>query len=424
MKAYIALGSNLGDPLSTLEGAAKALSCLPGGVRAAPIFRTKALVPEGAPDSWNREFSNSVVAIEWNRGPEELLAKLKSIESGMGREAAPRWAPRLIDLDLIALGDEILPSPSCTVPLAEACGRHRAVHPPEHIAPSLRFPGKGAETILSRSRSLAQAAPLWMGIFNLTPDSFSDGGTLASQDSIEARAESYERAGVQAFDLGAESTRPGACRVAPSEEWDRLSGALSFLAARYQGKVFRPWVSVDTRNAWVAAKALEAGAQIINDVSGCADPEMPDLLQSTDCQYILMHSISVPADRERTLAEAVDPIEALRIWMEERLEMLTKKGIDLDRIIFDPGIGFGKTAQQSLEILRRIQEFHVLPLRILAGHSRKSFMNAWGNRAPKERDGFSIGASLALARKRVDILRTHEAHLHAEAWQSHSDLSQ
>ncbi|MGZ3650289.1 MAG: dihydropteroate synthase [Bdellovibrionota bacterium] len=423
MKCFVGLGANLGDRSANLEGAVAALSARGGvsRIRTSPVFQTPALVPPGAPDSWKLPFLNAAIELEWSGSPQELLRALKETEEKLGRAAAPTWAPRLIDLDLLACEGAVVEEPSCKVPHPALPGRAFVLDPLKHLVPLARLPSFSL-TLLEQSRRLASRSPLWMAILNLTPDSFSDGGELANERALLARVEKLERAQVQCFDLGAESTRPGAQPVGEAEEWRRLEPAFSLLNDRYRGRAFRPLLSVDTRHAGVAALALERGAAWINDVSGLSDPAVIELLQGSRCGYVLMHSLSVPASREHVLSETADPVAEVLAWAEKKLETLAKAGIDLQRVIFDPGIGFGKTPAQSLALLRGISAFYALPVRLLAGHSRKSFMSAWGPQATEERDGFSIGASLRLAERGVEVLRVHEAHLHATALQASQEL--
>ncbi len=380
------------------------------------------MVPEDAPDGWRIPYLNAVAAMDWAGSPQELLQSLQHIETGLGRAAALRWAPRIIDLDLLVFGDQTIGDPHLVVPHAGIWGRSFVLDPLKHLAPGLRLPGH-AETVLKRARELPGHAPLWMGILNLTPDSFSDGGELADEAELRQRIAAWDSAGVQIFDLGGESTRPGARHIAPDEEWSRLEPALHLLRDRYAGRLFRPWISVDTRHAATAARALAMGADIINDVGGLSDPAMGKILQGGSCQYVLMHSLSIPADKNQVLDENRDPVEAVRVWALEKLESLSRLGIGLDRIIFDPGIGFGKTPSQSLALLQGIESFLDLPVRILAGHSRKSFMILWNNLKAEQRDPESIGLSLRLADKGVDILRVHEPQLHIRAFRAFQEAA-
>jgi dihydropteroate synthase len=163
---------------------------------------------------------------------------------------------------------------------------------------------------------------------------------------------------------------------------------------------------------------LEHGVDCINDVSGLADPGMLDVLQASSCDYVLMHSLRVPADPHLTLPADCDPVFDLKSWLSSKLALIEANGIDLSRIIFDPGIGFGKTAAQSISILRRMDEFADIPVRLMVGHSRKSFLNSVGEMDIKRRDAATLMISLDLASKGVDILRVHDVDNHLSAFKN------
>ena len=175
-------------------------------------------------------------------------------------------------------------------------------------------------------------------------------------------------------------------------------------------------ISIDTFRADIAKKALQKGVHAINDVSGLSDENMIHVLRESSCDYILMHSLSVPADKKITLNVQKNPIDEIKIWLEKKLDYLQKNRIELNRIIFDPGIGFGKTAHQSLQIIQNIEQFFTYPVRILVGHSKKSFMSVFSNQSATNRVPESIGASIYLATKGVDMIRVHHAHQHSKAW--------
>lgn len=422
MKAFIGLGSNIGDPRAALERAAKIISEKIGPLRASPRLQTQALLPAGAPADWDRLFVNAVIELDWEGDAPRLLALLKEIERELGRVDGPRWGPRVIDLDLLALGNTRWQSSECHVPHPEASKRSFVLDAWLQLAPSLQIPGENA-SLLSCARALSQRNPVWMGILNLTPDSFSDGGGLEHLADVAAKVEAWENAGIEIFDLGAESTRPGANPVDAHEEWRRLEPALLYLRERYQGKIFKPIVSVDTRHVSTAARAIALGARLINDVSGLADSEMAELLASEkDCEYVLMHSLSVPANPDIVLPAAMNVCTALTEFALDKLAVLAKYGVSENRVHFDPGIGFGKTATQSLQILREVKTLQKLPVRLLYGHSRKSFLTRFSSREASERDALSIGISLALAQAGVEVIRVHNPELHAEAWLAHASI--
>lgn len=421
MRCFIALGSNLGDRRANLESAAHALRGCGRVLRASPIYSTAPLLAQGAPADWEKTFLNAVIEIETGLSARDLLRGLKRIESDLGRDVSPRWAPRVIDLDLLLYGDERIREPDLQVPHAEAWNRGFVLDPLKDLAPNLRWPGE-TKTVLQRARELSSRSPLWMGILNLTPDSFSDGGRLTNPDEFARKVKTFEDAGVQIFDLGGESTRPGAEPVSAHQEWSRLQPALEALVASGKDRLFRPLLSVDTFHPETAEKALALGADWINDVSGLKDPAMIRLARDSGAPVVLMHSLTVPADKRVVLPPSEDPVRVLREWAERKMQELVEAGLSSERLIFDPGLGFGKTERQSLEILRRIREFSDLPMRLLVGHSRKSFMRLWTDQAPASRDGDSVGISLRLAGSGVEILRVHEPQLHIGAFQAWSYL--
>ncbi|MGZ3737708.1 MAG: 2-amino-4-hydroxy-6-hydroxymethyldihydropteridine diphosphokinase, partial [Bdellovibrionota bacterium] len=172
MKCFVGLGANLGDRSANLEGAVAALSARGGvsRIRTSPVFQTPALVPPGAPDSWKLPFLNAAIELEWSGSPQELLRALKETEEKLGRAAAPTWAPRLIDLDLLACEGAVVEEPSCKVPHPALPGRAFVLDPLKHLVPLARLPSFSL-TLLEQSRRLASRSPLWMAILNLTPDS-------------------------------------------------------------------------------------------------------------------------------------------------------------------------------------------------------------------------------------------------------------
>ncbi len=244
-----------------------------------------------------------------------------------------------------------------------------------------------------------------VAIVNLTPDSFSDGGKFADAAAALDALSRYIEDGATVIDIGAESTRPGATPVSAPEEWKRLEPVLSGLH-RIKGAA----ISVDTRHAETARRALDCGTDWINDVGGFSSPEMVAAVKNNHCRLVVMHSLSVPADTSITLPAGIDVAEALLGWARARIAALEAQGIARGRIVFDPGLGFGKTAEQSHAIVRDIKKFKALEVPILVGHSRKSFLGK-----NIDRDAATLSMSLALAAQGVDYLRVHDVAAHARA---------
>ncbi len=374
------------------------------------------MLPDDAPVEWNRPFLNLVAHCRTSVAPLDVLDGLKAIERDLGRVDHGRWAPRPIDLDLLLYGRETLASDRLRVPHTGITERAFVLAPLAALEPRLTIPGQGARTVLEHARAGRHHLPLWMGIVNLTPDSFSDGGEVVDDASAEARTAKLVADGAELIALGAESTRPGATPLPADEEWRRLEPVLGRLVDRYREVVLRPRLSVDTYHANTARRALALGADIVNDVSGLTAAPMIEVAATTGGDFVAMHNLGVPADKTRVLPADRDPVAAVEQWLEERIADWERAGLNLARIAFDPGIGFGKNALQSLRLLRNVERFHRFGLRLLVGHSRKSFMHHVAASDRSTRDLFTVGVSLNLCRAGVDILRVHNVGAHTAAY--------
>lgn len=381
------------------------------------------MLPDDAPVEWNRPFLNLVAHCRTELSPTEVLDGLKEIERELGRVESGRWAPRPIDIDLLLYGTEVVATDRLRVPHSGLASRAFVLAPLAALEPRLTLPGLGPRTVLEHARAGRHHLPLWMGIVNLTPDSFSDGGELADDASAELRAVQLHADGAELIDLGAESTRPGAIPLSPDEEWARLEPVLGRLVDRYRGAPLRPRLSIDTYHPATARRALALGADIVNDVGGLTSPAMVELAATSGAELVAMHNLGVPADKSRVLPADEDPTTLVTQWLEQRLGEWERAGIDLSRVVFDPGIGFGKNALQSLRLLRNIERFQTYGLRILVGHSRKSFMHQVTAATREQRDLFTIGAALKLCEAGVDILRVHNVSAHVAAYRGFAHVA-
>ncbi|ELZ51298.1 dihydropteroate synthase [Halorubrum coriense DSM 10284] len=245
-----------------------------------------------------------------------------------------------------------------------------------------------------------------MGVLNVTPDSFHDGGRHADLDDAVAGVERMVDAGVDIVDVGGESTRPGAEPVPVEAEIERVVPtieAIQSVPAVGSGDVL---VSVDTRKPAVAAAALDAGADIINDVTGLEDPEMRSIVADADCPVIVMHSLDAPVDPDAD-PEYDDVVGEVVDALRERLALADTAGIDRDRVIVDPGIGFGKSPVEDFELLARCDEFAALGCPVLVGHSHKSLYGAVGREAD-DREHATVAGSALAADRGADIVRVHD----------------
>lgn len=243
--------------------------------------------------------------------------------------------------------------------------------------------------------------PVCMGILNVTPDSFSDGGAYARFDAAIEHATQMTRDGAQIVDVGGESTRPGAIPVSPDEEARRVVPVIRELS----GRGF--CVSVDTRHAAVARAAVEAGASIVNDVSGFRDPAMAALAAKTDAGLVVMHMKGEPATMQ-DCPRYDDVVTEVRDWLRDRARALEAAGVAPDRICLDPGPGFGKTPQQTVELMRNLHEIVRLGYPVLAAPSRKSYVGyAYHIDEPKARDEASATEALLACELGASVVRMH-----------------
>ena len=414
MAVYIGFGSNVGNRLHYIESAIKEMVKRNFSVlKVSPIYETPALLPSDALEGWDLPFLNGVVQVQCDtEDPRQLLHSLKAIEKKIGRKDNLKWAPRVIDLDILLFNGKIIDTEELRIPHPELANRNFVLTPLKEVNPFLKVPSiSGSDnTVLELFRRLPLKLPTWMHILNVTPDSFSDGGKL-NLNNFSSVLRKISDHNIHIVDLGAESTRPGAIPVSSEDEWQRLAPYIDFFFDFYRDKVFRPKLSVDTRYSQTAKKVIDMGVDIINDVGGLSN-EMLEVLKDTNVEYILTHSVTVPASRDQTLPIDKDPVGEIKKWLNKKVNILEKQNVPLDQVIFDPGIGFGKTSDQSLNILKRIREFYCFPLRIMVGHSRKSFMKAFSAENPLDRDCESAGMSLSLIEEGVDVLRVHEADFH------------
>jgi len=243
-----------------------------------------------------------------------------------------------------------------------------------------------------------------MGILNVTPDSFSDGGLWNDPARAIARAAEMLEEGAEILDVGGESTRPGAAPVDPDEELRRVVPVIRAIRREFPGAR----VSVDTRRARVAAAALDAGADLVNDVSALADPEMAGVVAEAGCPVVLMHMRGTP-DRMQDDTTYDDLLGEIAAHLAERRDRALAAGVADDRILLDPGIGFGKSFAGNEEILRLLQGLRVLGAPLVVGVSRKRFLGArTGVSVPADRVPASLAAGIAAAWRGAAVLRVHD----------------
>ncbi len=268
------------------------------------------------------------------------------------------------------------------------------------VSRNIRFSG---EVRWDRFRLDFSGRTLVMGILNVTPDSFSDGGTFFTAEPAVVQAMKMVEEGADIIDIGGESTRPGSESVEPVEQIRRIVPVIKKIAAEINIPI-----SIDTTCCRVAQAALEAGARMINDISALRfDPGMAGLAARSKVPVILMHMQGTPATMQESPCYA-DVVGEIKTFLGQRIEYAVGAGIEAEKLILDPGIGFGKRLEDNLSILARIEEFFELNRPVLVGHSRKGFIGKLTGENPEHRDPASLAVSSLLAGRGVHLLRVHE----------------
>ncbi|HYH59837.1 MAG TPA: dihydropteroate synthase [Thermoleophilaceae bacterium] len=243
---------------------------------------------------------------------------------------------------------------------------------------------------------------LVMGVVNVTPDSFSDGGEFLDPDAAIAHGRQLAEDGAHILDIGGESTRPGAEPVAADEELRRVIPVIEGLAGADRD------ISIDTAKARVARRALDAGATVVNDVSAFRfDPELAGVVAGAGCDCCLMHMLGEP----RTMQEDPrydDVVSDVKAFLEGRMAFAVAQGVAEERIWLDPGIGFGKTLEHNLELLRRLDEIAAFGRPVVIGTSRKSFLGKLTGRDEKHRLGGTIATNVMALERGASVFRVHD----------------
>ncbi|EEY54477.1 folic acid synthesis protein fol1, putative [Phytophthora infestans T30-4] len=428
-RVYAALGTNLGDKVANLENALAMLTQTVGPVEATSRLYTTA--PQYVEDQ--PAFLNIVARLRTHLKPKELLGAFKTIEREIGRTPSLRWGPRLIDVDILLYDDLVLKTDTeegpLIVPHERIAERDFVLAPLCDVAPDLMHPvlkqsmQQLYDTLQAEEQRYVPPVPMlpvdkntpWslgsktfvMGIVNVTPDSFSDGAELETAAAAVQKALEMARAGVDIIDIGGESSRPGAESVTQDEELSRVLPVIRGI--REKSKIS---ISIDTTKAEVARQAIEAGANIVNDISaGLNDTEMLATVAKLRVPIVLMHMRGTPKTMTG-LKEYEDVVTEVSDVLNERVAAAEAAGIFRWNIVLDPGIGFAKARVLNLKLLRNLstvkQTCHGLPL--LVGSSRKGFIGEiCGRPDPKDRAWGTAATCCAAIEQGVDILRVHDA---------------
>lgn len=439
----LGLGSNLGDRAILLKRAISRLSRGSNAVLRKPrlsrIYESAALKPPGAPAAWDLPFLNCAISGETSLDPQALLRRIQEIEKSLGRPEHERWAPRSIDIDILWWDGFGTRSDNLTIPHPQILNRSFVLEPLRDLLPRAILDGETIEVHAARiaahvlpravhspEADIQVSYPALMGILNVTPDSFSDGGRFVEPAAAIAQARKMVDQGAGIIDVGAESTRPDGMPIGQSTEWARLEPVLQGLRelreelrTRERRDPFR--TSIDSRHPSTVRSALKIGVDMVNDVSGFRHPEMLEVAAESEVPLVFMHSLSVPVVKGESLPLDCDPVDVLMGWARDRLEEFDRRGIARGRLIFDPGIGFGKSVGQNWTVLEQVERFHDLGVSLLVGHSRKSFLDVVTARPSAQRDPETVEVSRSLSTKGIEILRVHDVDGHRELFRSLSE---
>lgn len=394
----VALGANLPGRFKSAAHALEAAKAQLNArgiriIKSSRIFKTAPVPISDQP--W---YSNAVVAVETDLTPRDLLNTLNAIEHDMGRVRAERNAPRVIDLDIISYDDAVIDEDDLKIPHPRMNTRAFVLLPLRDVAPN--WPGLDA--LIAKIPPDQIAHPQWftdqslfiMGIVNATPDSFSDGGAY---DPL-AQAKQLLSEGADIIDIGGESTRPNAAPLSPAEEQSRVLPVITSIKGAF--------ISIDTRNASTMRAAITAGATMVNDVTALThDPDALKTIAGFTGPVCLMHMQGTPETMQKNPAYE-NVVEDIYNYLSTRIDACVAAGIEKGRIVIDPGFGFGKTRAHNLALLENFERFTDLDVPVLAGLSRKTFLNP--DVKPDQRITESVAAAQKAVSKGARILRVHD----------------
>lgn len=406
----IALGANLpsryGTPRQTLKMAMAELE--KRGVKI--LERSHIYLTAPVPVSDQPWFHNAVVSVVTTQNPQTLLQTLHAIEHDFGRVRMVRNEARVLDLDLLDYNAAISPLKELELPHPRMGERAFVLYPLRDVAPDWQHPvAKKSVNALIKNLPPEQGiirdhSPEIMGVVNVTPDSFSDGGKFINADKAIEHGLKLIKEGARILDIGGESTRPASQAVGYQEELRRILPVIRAL------KSSSAIISVDTYHAETMEKVLEEDAGMINDITALeGDIRKLDILKSATCQICLMHMQGTPVTMQVN-PHYHDVVQEVSDYLSQRIDVCVRAGIDAARLVIDPGIGFGKTLEHNIALLQNLYAFKKLGVSVLLGASRKSFIpKITGRNSPvHDRLGGSLAAAATAVQQGVDIIRVHD----------------
>ena len=424
----LGLGSNIGHKLSNLRQAVDLISSKIAKVqKISPIYETKALLPEGAPQNWAVDYYNLAVLLQIDISPEELLAEIKAIEIMIGRDPKHAfWCPREIDIDILCYEDLLLQSENLNIPHQQLLERNFAIRPLLDVYPAWRHPNYGEDLHqhIKMMPSLKFApftlqGSIIMGIVNLSDDSFSQ----STESVVPLKIFGHYilelvNQGAEIIDIGAESTKPQAQKITGKDYWEKLKPYLEIVEnfVKSDHLPIEIKVSVDTYHAEVVKEVLNYQCvRMINDVYGIESKAIAGLLKQKGVEYIFMHQMGVSG--RQYLAEGADSVSLVVAFAEDKIKELLACGMSKEKLIFDLGIGFAKHTYQAQCLLEAAAEIKQrLDIRVLVGHSRKaSVMRYVSEQDNMQKDLATAMISRDLIKQGIDYIRVHNVRLTAIA---------
>jgi dihydropteroate synthase/2-amino-4-hydroxy-6-hydroxymethyldihydropteridine diphosphokinase len=417
-KAFLSLGSNLGNTSQNIEDAYGLLSPKCTILNKSTTILTK---PYGITDQ--PDFANSAIKVETELEPLELLEFIKSIEAELGRVENKRWRERLIDIDIIFYDDMVVDIPNIdkelivskdpmkhnllTIPHKDYHNRTFVVEPLLEIEPGIVDPKTGVKLIqnyrilVNCYDSIVESKGAWiMGILNVTPDSFSDGGKNSSLDIIIENYKQMIIDGADIVDIGGESTRPKAVAVGLQEEIDRVIPVIQAIRS-FDPKTV---LSIDTYKPEIAELALQNGVDIVNDITGLTNPKMVDVITKYNCPIVIMHKKGDPATMQDS-PYYDDVVQEVYDFFVQQIGVCKAAGIE--KIILDVGIGFGKRLKDNLDLIKNLDKFVELGYPVLFGSSRKGMYRELFGLDVDNREEVTMATTAFVIQKKAKIIRVH-----------------
>ncbi|MDR1551834.1 MAG: dihydropteroate synthase [Holosporaceae bacterium] len=387
-KIYLSLGSNLGNRFRNLRTAREKLRAFFTCNYSSLVIETEALLPQYAPAAWNLPYLNAVLVGTSHLDPFSLLQGIKNLEKEMGRELdAPHWSPRIIDIDISAYGDLFIDTTKLCLPHREIKNRIFL----QYLLESLGYEIKEENRVkVNDFNAINYFAfdPKLVGIVNVTPDSFSDGGKYFGVDAAANRIEELRRWGAYVIELGAQSTRPNYVEISPLEEISRLDRVFEKIKKSDD-------LGVDTYFDDVVQHIVSKyRVSWINDVRS----------------HLKQNTIKLLADNNIKLVIMLYGTDLS--WFMDRTKQLQNLGIMRENIVIDPGIGFGKSRSENIAMIRNISSLKEMGYEMMLAHSRKSFISSFSNATVSERDVETLSISAFATEAGIDYLRVHNLEYH------------